>query len=374
MPQASGPTPGEQTANAIRWLQVNRLLNAAGLLADRSLVSDQVATLAGPLATKRELVSEARLSEENRVFAALANSNVSALALKGCRLAHTIYPDPAQRLRADIDILVAPTDLDKARDALRELGYRPEYDNPGGTPIPQEAWVRETNGYRFMVDLHWKLRTHPCLRDRLDFDEQWQARVPLPALAEGAFGQSAPHALLNASMHWFDNLYGHRYPLHWILDKDLLWRAMEPDEREEAVALACERGLGGLLAESLRLARDHFLTPVDDDTIGTLDAAGKGRRPTRLIALQHRRVRSWLFALRCEPGWRGKWHRLKESILPPAAHMRERYPAGSRWGLPGLYWRRIRSRLGTHPNNRTDAGADNDRPSNHATSQSTRGN
>lgn len=337
--------PAASTAFQLQWMRRHRLLGASGLLAERGIISEQIAALVRPLADRHGRLTNARIVEERRVFSAMAHGDVSALALKGCRLGHTVYHDPALRLRADIDLLVSPGSIPAARTVLAGIGYRPLYATAGGTPIPQEAWVRDYESGHHMIDLHWKLRTHPCLRDRLEFDEQWEARVPLPSLAEGAFGQSAPHALLNASMHWFDNLYCLESPLVWILDKDLLWRAMDATEQRRTITLAEERGLAGLLAESLRLAHRHFHTPVDEDTIAKLDAAGKGRRPTRLIALQRRRLRSWLYALRCEPGWRGKWHRLRESLLPPAAHMRERYPEGSRFGVIGLWGRRVRERL-----------------------------
>ncbi len=333
------------TAETIRWLRRNRLLGVSSLLVQRGRISDEVETLAGAVAQRHGRQTVGQLAEEARVFSALVEAGVATLALKGCRLAYSVYADPSQRLRVDIDLLVSPDCLSAAREVLKEIGYRPLYSTPGGTPIPQETWIRDAEPGRHMIDLHWKLRTHPCLRDRLNFEEQWQSRVALPGLAEGAYGQSAPHALLNASMHWFDNLYGKEYPLVWILDKDLLWRAMDDNERDLTLNLARDRGLAGLLAESLRLAHHHFGTPVEQETIAMLDAAGKGRRPTRLIALQRRRFRSWLFALRCEPGWRGRWHRLRESLLPPAAHLRERYPEGSRFGVLGLWGRRVRERL-----------------------------
>ena len=134
----------------------------------------------------------------------------------------------------------------------------------------------------------------------------------------------------------------------WLLYKALLWRAMSDDASSQAVELAGERGLGGLLAESLTLTRAAFTTPIDDDVIETLKAAGRGRTPTRLIDVRNRRLGAQWFAVTCERGLKRKARRLRESLLPPAEHMRERFPDSSRLGLPGLYWRRIRQRLERH--------------------------
>ena len=336
---------GAEAADQLRWMRRHRLMGVMDLLAKRGIMSAEARNMTQPLAKRYGRVAPRQLAMETKVVETMISGRVRALVLKGLLLAHSVYPEPEQRLRVDMDILVPPQDLQSARQLIHSIGYRPLYQSPGGTPIPQEAWVRDADGYRHMIDVHWKLRNHPCLRDRLGFDEQWQDRVPLPSLAEGACGQSAPHALLNASMHWFDNVYSLNYPLVWILDKDLLWRSMDEDERQKTIALATDRGLAGLLAESLRLARHHFETPVGEDTIATLDAAGRGRRPTRLIALQNRRMRSWLYALHCEPGLNGKWHRLRHALFPPAAYLRERYPEGSALGVAGLWGRRIKERL-----------------------------
>lgn len=127
-------------------------------------------------------------------------------------LARTIYADPAQRPRTDLDVLVPPARVEQARTALEALGYRPMYAVAGGSPLEQEAWIRSHDGRQSMVDLHWKLRNHPCLRERFDFDEQWACAVAVPGLGEGARGQAPEHALINACMHWFDSIHAERYP------------------------------------------------------------------------------------------------------------------------------------------------------------------
>lgn len=337
--------PADDVAAQLRWLRQHRLVALSGLLRQRGMISADVASLARGFETGNPTVGEAQMAEERRVFAALVAADVPALALKGARLAHTVYPDPAQRPRTDIDVLIAPDTLASARSVLGSLGYEPQFTIEGGSPKEQEAWLRSSPDGSFMIDLHWKLRNHPCLKDRFDFEEQWKASIPLPGLCEGARGHESGHALLNASMHWFDCIYADRYPLIWLLDKDLLWRSMNDSERRAVCRLADERGLAGLLAESLRLARAAFDTPVEDARLDELARAGRGRTPTRLVELRDRRFRAPLFALACEKGMQRKLRRLRQWVVPPAAHMRQRFPDGSRLGLVGLYWRRIRRRL-----------------------------
>jgi len=332
-------------AEALEWLSANRLLSLTDLLRDRGLISDELAALSKPLGERRALVSEATLAHETRVMAAFAAAGIASLALKGCLLAYSVYPDPRRRWRADLDVLIAPDSIERAREALGAQRYRPIHTTPGGTPIRQETWFRDDGEGRQYVDVHWDLRDHPLLRDRFSFAEQYRASVELPALAPGARGQGNVHALLNSVMHWYDDLYEHRQPLAWLLDNDLLWRSMDEDQRRAAAELAIDRGIAGLLADVLERTRAVFDTPISDDMVADLDEAGRDESATRLIAAAASRYRSFWLALKSEPGWGARFSRLRHSLFPPAAHMRERYPGGSRLGLPGLYLRRIWKRV-----------------------------
>ena len=332
-------------AEALEWLGANRLLSLTDLLRDRGLIGGELAALAKPLGERRALVGEAMLAHERRVVSGFAAAGIEALVLKGCLLAYRAYPDPRQRWRSDLDVLVAPEAMARVREVLAEMQYRPIHSVPGGTPIRQETWFRDDGATRQYVDVHWDLRDHPLLRSRFSFEEQYRASVALPALAPGARGQGDVHALLNSAMHWYDDLYEHQQPLAWLLDNDLLWRQMDADERRKAADLAVERGIAGLLADVLARTREAFETPVADATIDELGRAGRAEPATRIIAASSSRYRSFWLSLRSEPGWGARVSRLRRSILPPPGHMRERYPGGSRFGLPGLYLRRIWKRV-----------------------------
>ena len=148
------------------------------------------------------------------------------------------------------------------------------------------------------------------------------------------------HALLNASMHYFND-YADVRPCQWLLDKDLLWQAMTEDERAQCIELASQRGLAGLLAESLCRARSQFGTPVDESVLERLAARGDGQWTTGLIEANEKRRSAYWFALRSEPGLRRKLVRVKSGLFPPASYIRRLYPEGSRFGLLGLYLRRL---------------------------------
>src|SRR6266545_1333988 len=62
---------------------------------------------------------------------ALDAARIRAVALKGPVLAERLYPEARARFSADLDLLVAPADLERATAALSALGYAAETGPPG---------------------------------------------------------------------------------------------------------------------------------------------------------------------------------------------------------------------------------------------------
>jgi hypothetical protein len=82
------------------------------------------------------------------LMAAFDETGVPALLLKGPVLARVLYAPDKPRVYVDVDILVEPAALERARAALRERGA----SMVGGT-LHGEAWMLGET----MVDLHWQL-------------------------------------------------------------------------------------------------------------------------------------------------------------------------------------------------------------------------
>jgi len=332
-------------AEQLRWLASHRMVGPIDILEARGLVPKDLAIIARKWIQTQPPASDKQIREERRVLRAFVSASVRTLALKGCLLAHSVYPKPAQRWRADLDILVDPCAINAGRDVLKSLGYHPMWDVAGGTPIPQESWLLGEGPNRKVVDLHWKVRSHPILRDRLSFEEQWRESIELPLLGDGVRGQCQAHALLNAVMHWFDRLYGEPRPIGWLLDMDLLWRALSESDQARLQKLAVDRELSGLTASALALAKGVLGTPVQGAYLAELSEHGRLEKPSSLIELDGRRWRSVWFALSVEPGLRAKVSRLRASLFPPKAHMKQRYGTRSGFGLSLAYLKRVWARF-----------------------------
>ncbi|TVQ91808.1 MAG: hypothetical protein EA400_04535 [Chromatiaceae bacterium] len=242
---------------------------------------------------------------------------------------------------AMLDVLIRASQVSQAEAVLTGLGMRIGCQSTSSPPPPQAQWVFVDAPTDFALDLHWALSNHQGLRGCLRFDELAAEAQPLPGLAPPARGLGRVHALLHACIHYYGHHRNQFKPLQWLLDMDLLWRAMSDQEQARLVDLSLEKGIAGLVAASLTLAVAHFGTPIDAAMLARLDAAGRRQRTTRLLKATRFRILGILEQAAWVPGVRGKLATLRAMLFPPAAIMAVKYPEGSRFGLPGMWVRRF---------------------------------
>ena len=88
------------------------------------------------------------------------------LAHKGLALAQLLYRDPAMRQFGDLDLLVKPQDVPRARAALMELGYEPGLQL---SSRQEKSYLRSGHEYVFglkaehnLVELQWQIVPRFC--------------------------------------------------------------------------------------------------------------------------------------------------------------------------------------------------------------------
>jgi hypothetical protein len=93
------------------------------------------------------------------VLSAFCDTGLRSVVLKGPALGRHLYRDGSPRSYLDADLLVAPADLPRAGNALRDLGFDLEMDqaaHPSRIPEPYaQVWRRPPGDEA--VDLHWRL-------------------------------------------------------------------------------------------------------------------------------------------------------------------------------------------------------------------------
>src|SRR5258706_326838 len=206
-----------------------------------------------------ELVQRAELQ---RIVAAADSRGLDVLLMKGASLAYDVYPDPAWRVRSDVDMFIRESDRGGVCACLEDLGYvcEPEVS---GRLVSDQGHAERIEGHRVrhLCDVHWKIANPQRFADAIPFDELAAAAVPLPLLGPGARGLGRTHALWLASVHRAAHHYD-QDTLVWLYDVHLLMDALDAAGVERFVALADRTGVDRICLRQLLLARSRCGTPI----------------------------------------------------------------------------------------------------------------
>ena len=284
-----------------------------------------------------------RQHELTGALAALADAGANVLVIKGAATAHSHYPAPHVRVRADTDLLVASADPAIVDRVVTSRGYVRPTETSGQFVSYQQHYQRpDGRGVTHAFDVHWKISNLQSLADRLDHGELWQRRVPVPTLGPAATTVDGADALLLALLHRAGHHAGSRNLL-WLYDLRLLAQSLTDEQRRRFVDAAIDRGVAGIAVEGLSAARDCFGGESMDALITALH--GRAWRPDDLPVPAASMTQAAVLGLdlRALPTWRSRVRLLREHTLPPAAYMRARYGVRSNAWLPALYLWRVMS-------------------------------
>ena len=280
-----------------------------------------------------------RHAELARVLEAMQAADLRVLLFKGAALAHTHYPAPHLRPRADADLLAASTEMPTVASSCCGSDT-PARTRPLGAWSPTKATTsRSTATVSRTLDVHWKISNLQALADRITHEDVWRNRVGLAAFGASASTAGDAHALLLALVHRAGHHPGSRNLL-WIYDLHRLATGLSAAGMGQVHDIAAARGLSSIAADGLMLARDTFGTVGVEPLVEALRAATP-RRPEAIVVqgpwTLARLLRLNLAAL---PGWRARARLLREHLLPSPSYMRARYRVTSDLLLPSLYvWR-----------------------------------
>jgi hypothetical protein len=293
--------------------------------------------------------SAAAWGEIERTLDLLRGAGFRPVLLKGADLALRYYPEVHLRPLSDLDLLFeSPGEAEGAFGLLEGAGYLREEKG-----IPLDFWalsqhlpVLRSPGAGFPVELHGALLFSPrdrrwtrgaasLLQGTRDFT--WQRRV-LRALAPEAL---AVHLCAHTWLQHADE------PPKAVVLFDLravLEREGTGFSWDRLAERAIEAGVAGAVARGLGLLQAELSVPVPAEVLGRLTAEGGGERLLRLPP-EAAGTENLLRRLRLgggAPGLLSAWR----ILVPPAAYMRERYPARKKWPLAALYPSRWAEQVG----------------------------
>jgi hypothetical protein len=257
------------------------------------------------------------------VDAAFRSAGIESRLLKGMALAHGVYDDPAYRSFADLDVLVPPSRVAAAIDALGELGavrvlpeLRPGHD------------ARFAKDITFLldglpIDLHRTLISGP-FGERLPIDDLF-ARSRTVVIGGTPFdgleiGDAYLHAGLSAGAA--------DVPPKLITLRDLVELERHPVfHAAEVLDRALAWGIGAPVARAIRLA-DATVRPTERSPLlpwaEQYRATALDRAHLDAYLDRRRRYRRALLTVLELPGWRDRAVFLRNHALPSAEYRRAR--------------------------------------------------
>ena len=286
--------PSLETIASLNWTRVMEISEHHDVM---PLVCARISELGNAptpisLRARRECMRNAqkniRLTYELlRLLECLESHGIRALPYKGPVLAQTVYGDLALRAFSDLDVLIVPEDLARAKAVLRELDYEPHVTI---SPAVERAYL--ASGYelafdgalgRNLLELQWRLL--PNFYSVEITVAQLFERSRFARLSGNEVRTLAPEDLLIAlCLHAAKHAWAR---LSWICDIDravrvltLDWAVLVRRARTLGVArvvaasiLVAERMLGTLQPDaSLPLFHDQALSEITSKVVATLTA------------------------------------------------------------------------------------------------------
>jgi hypothetical protein len=262
-------------------------------------------------------------------LAALAAAGIQPILIKGGGLAHSIYPDPALRTRADTDLLMPRDSRAVVTRVLARCGFALE----PGVPSYQSTFSRtDPDGTAHSLDVHWRINNSELLSRLFTYEELLAGAEPVPPLGSAALRAGDAHSMLIACMHRATHRHNgyrvdgdeHHDPdrLIWLYDIHLLARSFDEAAWQRVTDMGRSKGLLQVMREGLERSGDFLGTAMPAQVGAALARGSAAEDPARYLA--GTRARRTLMDLRAMDGWgqRARW--LRDMCFPPPEYMRAR--------------------------------------------------
>ena len=249
---------------------VARAVSAAGIACETARARARKIAF-GNLALAAELV---------KLIDALEALGIEVLAYKGPALAQQLYGDATLRQFRDLDILVAPADVLRTRDALCRLGYRES--EPFNASLlrkhvaSQCEWPMMGSDSGTVIELHWALFPRYASLD-LSVAELSRASVKVAIAGEPVRSLAPHHLALVLAAHGTKHFW---YRLGWLVDFALVLRDCADADAARLIEGAARRGMRRIVLTSAALANSVLGINLTE----AFDRAISGDASVRMLA------------------------------------------------------------------------------------------
>jgi len=267
---------------------------------------------------------------------------IPLIILKGGALGVTIYPDIALRPMGDLDLLIAPDEVERATCALIEQGYVAYAEMAHGFAnrfSVAQAFFKKGNRPS-QIDLHWHAFTTPYYFERIPVEWFQQRTMEISINNRRAFAFSPTAQLLHLSAHYMMHSYQR---LIWSYDLALLMsRCYGQIDWGDIIESAAEFGLSQVLYEALSEVRERWGIRVplaSYERLRTIQMPWRGRM---IFAATNKLSDAELDVLKGLglKGTRRKSAYWLRVMFPSRGYMQTRYQINNRGLMPLYYLRR----------------------------------
>lgn len=264
-------------------------------------------------------------------------AHIPTIWLKGFALAHSVYPNPALRPMADMDVLVPFSNKEQALALALQHGY---VIVPLQSPARQIIWHHYQLRGPVILEMHYRLlsaRSKSLRSAQLTWFWSQTQLLRCSGISFHAFTPEAEILYLSAHailQHGETEFLLQRYlDLHLLIQQTpaLDWNLIV----EQAIQLCCTYPT----QRALTITRDYFHSPIPDAVLDALEQ----RRPreegsvyTLQIQPDSTLLESTLELMRAMSG-REKWGWFWGILFPTAAYISFRYRPRAAWQLPFYY-------------------------------------
>lgn len=317
--RASATVDWDAWAGLVRWHRVvpnaQRALSAAGAAVPAAqaewLRAETLTIAARALARAQQLAVLIR---------ALDADGVPALPFKGPALSVAAYGELGARASTDLDVVVAPRDVDRARQTMVRCGYR---SASSMSPAQERVLQRSFGHFVYTlpeggapVELHWRFAAprYP-----------WSLRVG-DVMARAVRKEHAGFAALTpepADQLLLQVMHGTRHQweqLEWLVTVVQLLKRSTIDE-EALIARAKANGSYRALSVALRLARGMLGAPLSPRLAGLADGGRAAVRAAEIVRTMESGTSSlrepFAFNVRMMDRWEDRARYIARSVLGP---------------------------------------------------------
>ncbi len=287
----------------------------------------------------------ARLEE---IASAFGDRGISYIVLKGVPLAESLYPEPALRPSADMDVMVEPSNVLQAAQVLESLGYAHPWGRDVQAAFRQHhhhlaPYVHKRDGV--VVELHWDVLS-PSSRLQLDVGDLWvRARTAVTGKVR-CLVLCPEDQLLHLCLHFMNDRRARRHGgLLQVCDIALFLakRGHEVDW-DVFVDRAKRHSLGDEVFKTLHTTYTITGASLPEPVTGRLRPDGFDEERAWLFTCQRvigrgRQVPGGVVEALAQQGTRHKLVGVAQALLPPVTWV----PSASRNGsqkpfVPGVEW------------------------------------